>query len=279
MYDQIRSQRNFFRVSSALRIFSTEYIPTVPLMAHYTYLNEILPFSTEVQQNTQEYLLALGVASLMLFGGGYLASRLRTKGQAAPATATKDYIVPSRKIGAFSLTDFGVEAFVNYHDSIVGKENRKHVPFTATAFFYILIMNFLGLIPGMPASTTTVWINVGLAFSVFLYFNYYGIKEHGVIGYLKHFAGPVWWIAPLFFCLEILSTCMRVLTLNLRLYWNISADHTVVETFVHLFGDWGAHGAAAVFYLLGAFVSFMQAFIFATLTMIYILLATQHEEH
>lgn len=250
-------------------------------MAHYTYFQEFAP---NASSDMHEYMAALGVASLMLVGGTFLAKRIRQsraengRTENARTNSHKDLIVPDAKIRPFSLSDFAVESFVHYHDSIVGLENRKHIPFTASIFFFILFLNFLGLIPGMPAATTTVWVNLGLAICVFLYFNYYGIKEHGLLGYLKHFAGPVWWIAPIFFCLEIFSTCLRVLTLNLRLYWNISADHTVLETFVHLFGDWGVQWAAAIFYLLGTFVSFMQAFVFTTLTMIYILLATQHGE-
>ena len=76
------------------------------------------------------------------------------------------------------------------------------------------------------------------------------------------------------FGVEILSVLLRVLTLNLRLYWNINADHMVLSIFNDMAG--GLFGS--VFYGLGTFVSFMQAFIFTVLTMVYILLATQHEE-
>ena len=147
------------------------------------------------------------------------------------------------------------------------------MPFTASLFLFLLAANLLGLVPGMPAITTTVWVNVGMALVVFLYFNYLGIKEHGLLSYLKHFCGPVWLLAWFIFPLEIFSTCLRVLTLNLRLYWNINADHEVLNIFTNLIGPF-----AAPFYVMGVFVCFMQAFIFTTLTMVYILLATQHEE-
>jgi F-type H+-transporting ATPase subunit a len=81
-------------------------------------------------------------------------------------------------------------------------------------------------------------------------------------------------MAPFMFVLEIFSISLRILTLNLRLYWNIKADHVVVSTFTDLLG----HGLPAGFYVMGTFVSFMQAFVFTTLTMVYILLASQHDE-
>ena len=100
------------------------------------------------------------------------------------------------------------------------------------------------------------------------------MKENGLINYLKHFCGPVPALAILIFPVEIISTTLRILTLNLRLYWNISADHMVMSGFVdQVFGPSGI-----VIYVLALFVSFMQAFIFTTLSMVYILLAVQHEE-
>jgi F-type H+-transporting ATPase subunit a len=84
----------------------------------------------------------------------------------------------------------------------------------------------------------------------------------------------VWWLAFLIFPLEILGTFLRILTLNLRLYWNISADHIVLG----LFTDLVPVVVPVIFLALGTFVCFMQAFVPTILTMIYILLATQHEE-
>jgi F-type H+-transporting ATPase subunit a len=138
-------------------------------------------------------------------------------------------------------------------------------------------MNLIGLIPGMVSPTTTVSVNVAIALIVFLSFNYYGIREQGLVNYLKHFAGPVWWLAPLLFPLEILSAVLRVLTLNLRLYWNITADHIVLGVFTEL----TKYVVPVIFYGLGTFVCFMQAFVFTTLTMVYIFLAVDHgaEEH
>jgi len=213
----------------------------------------------------QKYSCAGVLAVFILFLGLALTKRLRTKEGISRA------VIPSARFSLFGLMDFCVESFIAFHDSILGKANRSHASFTFTIFLFLLISNLAGLIPGMPAITTTVWINVGMAIVVFLYFNIMGIKAHGLLGYLKHFAGPMLILAPLIFPLEILSIFLRILTLNLRLYWNITADHLVLSILTGL-GD----VAATPVYLLGTFVSFMQAFVFTTLTMIYILLATQH---
>lgn len=234
------------------------------MSAGFTYLS---PFIHD--PNWQKCTLAALVSAGMIYAGVKVSKRLTSQQQIDQA------VVPSAKFTPFALADFFVEAFVRHHDSVLGAHNRKYLPFTGSIFFFLLTANLLGLIPGMPAITTTVWVNVGLALVVFIYFNYLGIKEHGVFGYLKHFWGPVWWLGVLIFPLEILSTVLRVLTLNLRIYWNISADHIVLDTFAGLAGQFLM---AVPFYALGTFVSFMQAFVFTTLTMVYILLATAHEE-
>lgn len=257
------------------------------MSAHYTYFEHIFPSvdasgdllpdqALEIAQSSQKMLFALIVAFGMIVLGKMLTSRLKTP------EGIEGSIIPPRRgsmiRSTFSFVDLCIESFILYHDSVLGKENRKYIPLVAGIFFFILILNLLGLIPGVPAATTTVWVNVAMALVVFIYFNYLGLKEHGFAGYLKHFAGPVLAIAPVFFCLEIMSTFMRILTLNLRLYWNITADHIVLDTFVNLLENPYVPFLATPFYGLGVFVSFMQAFVFATLTMIYILLATQHEE-
>lgn len=213
-------------------------------------------------------------ASGILLGGALIALSSAVKWRLASPYAVEAAIIPKRRASFFGIADVFVEGFVKFYDSILGDEGRKHLSFVGSIFIFILLSNFLGLVPGMPVITNTVWINVGLAITVFIYFNYQGIKEHGLAGYLKHFCGPVLIFAPFMFVLEMFSLHLRILTLNLRLYWNIKADHIVLGIFTDLLGA----GIPAVFYVLGTFVCFMQAFIFTTLSMVYILLATQHEE-
>ena len=233
------------------------------MASHYNYLSH-LPLSDD----GQKFAAAIALGCIILFLTKRASSRISNE------AGIKSSLVPQSGLSLFSFFDIFVDSFVKYQDSILGKENRKYLPICGGVFVYVLFANLLGLIPGMPAITTTVWVTVGLALVAFFSFNYYGIKEHGVWGYLKHFAGPVWWLAALMFPLEILSTLLRILTLNLRLYWNITADHIVLGVFTEM----TKVVVPVVFYGLGTFVCFMQAFIFSTLTMVYILLASQHEE-
>lgn len=237
---------------------------------HYTYFHFLFPGGYDSFGSSLEKLvIAAALGASIVIVTAIASSPIRS------GKSLDQLIVPG-KFSLFSFFDLLVEKFVSFHDGILGKENRKYVPFCGSVFFFVLFSNLLGLIPGMPAITTTAWVNVGLALVVFVAFNYLGIREHGLVGYLKHFAGPIWWLAPLFFVVEIFSTCLRIVTLNLRLYWNISADHLILGTFTDM-----VPVVPIVFYGMGTFVCFMQAFIFTVLTMIYILLATQHgeEEH
>jgi len=238
-------------------------------MANYSYLNHLIPPSGDLAVDAQKLVFASAVAGGFLFAGHYFGSRLKT------AEGVQDAVVPPKRITPFALIDLLIESFIKYNDSVMGKKNRRHVPFVATIFFFIFALNVLSLVPGMPVSTTTVWLNVAMALVVFIHFNFHGIKTHGFLGYMKHFWGPVALLGPFLLAAELLSLFIRILTLNLRLFWNITADHLVLSTFVDLLPLF----LAAPFYFLGLFVSFMQAFIFTTLTMIYILLATEHEEH
>jgi len=236
------------------------------MQAHYTYFNAIDVFDGD----TQKLVTAVMVGVLLLLVGAQSARALVAR---RAKLGIQEGVVPEQTITLPGFFDFFIESLASFQDSILGRHNRKYLPLTATVFLYTFACNLFGLIPGMPAATTTVWITVPVALLIFLSFNYYGLKENG-FGYIKHFAGPVWWLAWFIFPLEIFGTVLRILTLNLRLYWNISADHMVLGIFSEL-APWLLPVA---FYALGTFVCFMQAFVPTVLTMIYILLATQHEE-
>ncbi|MCO6431108.1 MAG: F0F1 ATP synthase subunit A [Deltaproteobacteria bacterium] len=232
-------------------------------MEHYTYFQHLTP-----DANWQKLIAALMVGGTLIVLGKRLSTRL------ASEKAIEQAVVPDEKMSVFGVFDLITETFVNFHDSILGKENRQYVPFSLSIFLFIFVSNLLGLVPGMPAITTTVWVNVALAISVFIYFNYEGIRAHGAWAYLKHFCGPVIYLAPLILPIELFSSVLRILTLNLRLYWNITGDHLVLGVFTQM----APYVVPCIFYIFGTFVAFMQAFVFTILTMIYILLATVHEE-
>ena len=140
---------------------------------------------------------------------------------------------------------------------------------------FIFVANLFGLFFFLQPPTGSLSTTVALAVLSFLYFNFQGIKEHGVLGYLKHFMGPVLWLAPLFFVIEIIGNFARILSLSLRLFMNIYGEHTATGIFAGLVPVVVPWPLMA----LGLFTALLQAFIFATLSSVYISLATAHEEH
>ena len=149
----------------------------------------------------------------------------------------------------------------------------RYLPLFGTLFIFILFMNLIGIIPAFESPTMSPWVPAGLAVVTFLYYNYMGIRELGLIKYLAHFAGPVWWLAFLMIPIELVSHFARPLSLTVRLYGNMFAGEQVTDVFVRLTYLFGP----AIFMALHVFVSFMQAYVFTLLTMIYVSGATAQE--
>ena len=126
--------------------------------------------------------------------------------------------------------------------------------------------------PGFSPPTSNLNITLGMGLISFGAYHYFGVREHGG-GYIKQFMGPFLVIAPLFFLIEVFSHMFRPLTLGLRLAFNMFADHLVVEIFTEL----TYVVIPVLFYLLGALVSVIQAFVFTLLSMIYASLALSHD--
>jgi F-type H+-transporting ATPase subunit a len=161
------------------------------------------------------------------------------------------------------------------HD-IVGHDNRRYVPLFGTLFLFILISNLVGVIPGNESPTMFAPVPLGCAMITFLYYNYQGVRVQGPIGYLKHFAGPLWWLAWFMFPLELISHCVRPVSLTIRLFANMVAGEQVTVGFMSLVPA----VVPVVFMALHVFVAFLQAFIFTVLTMAYVGGAVEHaEEH
>lgn len=187
---------------------------------------------------------------------------------------TNQCIVPDKKPSATNFFDAAVDGLLGMMEDAIGPDARRHLPLIGTVFFYILFSNLIGLVPGMTPPTSDINTNLAIGASVYLYYNYQGIKAHGVWHYLKHFWGPVWWIGPLLFVIELVSHLARPFTLSLRLFGNMTADHAVLDAFTQMFPI----GVPIVFLALGMFVCLVQAFVFALLTIVYIALATAHDE-
>lgn len=160
------------------------------------------------------------------------------------------------------------------HD-VVGHGSKKHAYLFGTLFVFILVSNLLGIIPTFESPTMSYFVPAGCAMLVFLYYNIQGVKEQGPIGHLKHFWGPVWWLGPFMFAVEIISHCIRPVSLTIRLFANMLAGEMVTVAFLALIPI----GVPIIFMGLHTFVSFVQAFIFTVLTMAYVAGAVEHEEH
>lgn len=178
-------------------------------------------------------------------------------------------IVPVGKISVRGFFEMITDMIGGLAGQVIGHHGRAFAPYFAALFTFILFNNFVGLIPGMTPATDN--FNTTFAFGVFsfLAYNAVGLKVGGM-GYLKHFLGPVLWLAPLMLIIEIISHVIRPLTLGLRLANVMTGDHTVLTVFLGLFPV----GPAIPFYALGMMVCLIQAFVFTLLSMVYIALAT-----
>jgi F-type H+-transporting ATPase subunit a len=190
----------------------------------------------------------------------------------------KNSILPDERLSLRNVFEIlTLDFLLDLFTSIMGSREKakRYFSLLGSAFFFILFSNILGLIPGFLPPTGNYNTPVACALVIFVMYNYYGFKENG-IGYLKHFMGPMIYIAPLMMIIEFISHLVRPLSLSLRLFWNMTGDHLVLGIFTNL-----THFVIpAIFIALGLFVSFLQAFIFTVLSAIYIALSVAHEhEH
>jgi F-type H+-transporting ATPase subunit a len=160
-------------------------------------------------------------------------------------------------------------------EQIIGHGFEKYQAFVTCIFLFVLSNNLIGLLPGVPAPTTSPVVPLGLAIPTFLYYNYQGFRAQGFIGYLKHFCGPIWWMAWLLLPIELVSHFARIMSLTIRLYANMFASDMLTLGFFSLIPI----GVPSIFLGLHVFVSCIQAFIFMLLSMIYLSLAVSHEAH
>jgi F-type H+-transporting ATPase subunit a len=178
--------------------------------------------------------------------------------------------------GTQNFVEWMFELLFGIPEMVMGPRGRQYGPLIATFFLYILFMNLTGLIPFLKSGTASLSITLGLAIFAFLTVQYYGFKTHG-LRYLAHFLGPVPAMAFLILPLELISEFVRIASLSVRLYGNISGEEQVtlaLSTQLHPL-------AAVVLLPLQILTVFLQAFVFSLLVTVYISLATEKhdEEH
>ena len=171
------------------------------------------------------------------------------------------------------------EAFFGYFydmaKDVMGPANAKrYFPLIGGSAAFIFFSNALSLVPGFNPPTSSLNVTMGCALLVFLSFNYYGLKENGW-AYLTHLAGPKWYLAPLVFPIEVISTCVRPVTLSIRLMVNLAVDHLLGSIFLGMV----ALLVPIPLQFLAIIVVTVQTLVFCLLSCIYIGLATEKAEH
>ncbi len=172
-------------------------------------------------------------------------------------------MIPEGGQNFFEVVVSGIE---NFQVEVMGEHGRSLFPLIATLGLFIFLSNVLGLIPGFYSPTASINTTLACALIVFVTTHIIGVKYHG-FKYIKHFLGPIWWMAPLMLPIEIIGHLSRVLSLTLRLFGNIMGEDLVLAILLLLAGKFLA---PLPMMFLAVFTSFVQAFIFALLTMMYI---------
>lgn len=209
------------------------------------------------------------VVGLVLTVSLIVRSRLRDPEQA---------IIPEDRLSLRTFVEIFLSYFYDLAKSVMGPERaKKYYAVIGAAAMFVFFSNIMALIPGMPVATGSLSITFGCALVVFVLFNVYGVMANG-FGYLKHLMGPVWYMAPVVFPIELISLCVRPITLAVRLMLNMSVDHMILGI---MMGMVPLLVPVSV-QLLGVIIILVQTLVFTLLTAVYIALATEHdaaEEH
>lgn len=224
---------------------------------------------TWVQQIPGLSLLEPHTATALLVMLGLVLFAFRARQQLASVT---DPVVPDSGFSARNVGEVVTEFISNLAESVIGHDGPKYVPLFGSLFLFILLSNLIGLIPGFTPPTDNFNTTIALGVVSFVAYNYYGVQAHGA-AYLKQFMGPLLLLAPLMVVVELFSHLFRPASLAIRLYGNMFADHLLLG----IFTDLTKLLIPVIFYLLGTFVSLVQALVFTLLTMVYVGLAISHD--
>ncbi|MCL2525979.1 MAG: F0F1 ATP synthase subunit A [Coriobacteriia bacterium] len=252
---------------------------------------EVLPYWVESMvgkkvpmhvQGGQMYIFDVGLSVNMI--GFVLTSAI--VGFLCYLAAKRMALVP--KGTGVNLFELIVEFVRNNIGGMIHHDRKKYEPFLLTTFFFILIANFIGLLPNAKFATGTIGATFALAFVVYIYFNWVGIKAKGGWGYLKGLSphGVPAVLAPVIILIELVSMMLRPVSLALRLWANMYAGHIMLGIFALLTGLFaqatfdgaGAFIAAspawmlllAVIYVIEILICVIAAFVFTLLTAVYI---------
>ncbi|MEY3903913.1 MAG: hypothetical protein RL189_3219 [Pseudomonadota bacterium] len=216
----------------------------------------------------------IAVTSLGLITGFY---------KLKPESMSDEELLPPKKFGFRAFAELCWGVISSTLEKIIGEKMWHHyAPLLGGTFFFIICANLTGLVPGFPPATEFISQNAAMAIIIFIAFNYAGLK-HGGMNYLKHLCGPVLLLAPLMIVIEVIALLARPVSLSLRLYGNVSGDHMVFKVFSTLMRDFHIPflPVPAALLTFGLLVACLQAFIFMTLSSVYVRLSldTAHHDH
>jgi F-type H+-transporting ATPase subunit a len=188
-------------------------------------------------------------------------------------------IVPPRSFGIVAFFELFLETLMGLMEQIIGPTYKRYVPLIGTLGLFVLVSNLLGLIPGMRPPTDNLSTTLACGLVVFAYFNYHGLRTNG-IHHITHIMNPIgawwgWFLAPLLFPVELISVCVRPITLGIRLAANMIGDHAVLLAFAGILPLF----LPLPFYALGLLVCLIQTAVFCILSCVYIALHTAEAEH
>jgi len=215
---------------------------------------------------------ALGLPEKIVTAGLVGAILVTFAAVVRPKLAAATAVDPEDGVTSRNIAEVFVESIAGLAEGVIGHGAERYVPLLASFFAFILLANLIGLVPGFSPPTSDFNITFGLGVVSFAAYQFYGAREHGA-KYVKHFLGSVVFLMPLMLVVELFSHLFRPVSLGIRLFANMFADHQVVEIFTGL----TKLGIPVVFYVLGAFVAVVQAFVFTMLSAIYIALAVSEE--
>jgi F-type H+-transporting ATPase subunit a len=248
-----------------------QLFPGMVEMAHHVIEPHKTYIAGEVPNRVSHMFMALIVALILIAFGVMVKRRIRAKG---------DDLVPDRRFSPVIVIEMLVEAILSLMEGVMGEKNaRRYFPLIGALATFILFSNLLGMIPGFVPPTDSLSTTLALGTVVFVATHYFGVREHG-IAYFKHFMGPIikWYALPLMalmLVIEFISHLVRPCSLAVRLMGNIMGDHKVLFIFL----GFGILLIPLPIMALGLVVAVVQTLVFCLLSIVYIGLAIEHEEH
>lgn len=245
------------------------------LPGYQSFLHYVQGHSTDLLASggtpTTVHHVYAAIVVLLLLGGASLVAQRRIRD-------LETAIVPPARFGLVAFFELFLETLFGLMESIIGPTYKRYVPVIGSLALFILVNNLMGLIPGMRAGTDNLNTTAACGIIVFLYFNGHGLRVHG-LGHITHLLNPVgvwwgWFLAPLLAPIEIISLCVRPVTLGIRLAANLIGDHALLMAFAGIFPLL----LPIPFYAMGVLVSLVQTAVFTILSCVYIGLHTSEAE-